>query len=250
MAAEHSHRFFTGCGKLVQYQSRAGDLDGDGALDLAVANYSSNTVSILINQGVVPVELTTFTASIEHTNAELKWKTATETNNYGFEVERRRVGELKSREANESKQSLNGSSAQWLKIGFVAGAGTSNSPHDYAFSDQKLSDGRYAYRIKQIDNGGSFKYSGSVEVDIKNMPTIFSLDQNYPNPFNPTTRIRFSLPVRSRVKLEVFNILGQIVAKLMEGEKGAGFVEAVWHANVASGLYIYRLEAISSRQSK
>jgi subtilisin family serine protease len=89
----------------------------------------------------------------------------------------------------------------------------------------------------------------SVKEEINTIPTVFSLAQNYPNPFNPSTTIRFGLPIRSRVKLEVFNILGQKVATLMEGEKEAGFVETFWQANVASGLYIYRFEAISVNNS-
>jgi hypothetical protein len=74
-------------------------------------------------------------------------------------------------------------------------------------------------------------------------PNVFVLNQNYPNPFNPSTTIGFSLPHDSRVKLEVFNTLGQRVAELVDGEFKAGFREVVWNATVASGMYFYRIEA-------
>ena len=74
-------------------------------------------------------------------------------------------------------------------------------------------------------------------------PNVFVLNQNYPNPFNPSTTIGFSMPHNSRVKLEVFNTIGQRVAELLNGEFKAGFREVVWNAPVASGMYFYRIEA-------
>jgi hypothetical protein len=182
--------------------------------------------------GVLPVELTSFTARTSSTGTSLLWTTATEVNNYGFEIEKRAI-------------SSQGSGSNWYKIGFVVGNGTSNNPHSYSYTDNTMTSGKYIYRLKQIDNNGVFKYSDEAEVSI-GVPSSFALNQNFPNPFNPSTTIRFGLPVRSRVKLEVFNILGQSVVTLIEGEKEAGFVEAIWQANVSSGLYIYRIEAIST----
>jgi hypothetical protein len=85
----------------------------------------------------------------------------------------------------------------------------------------------------------------SVRDDRKNTPSSYTLSQNYPNPFNPSTTIRFSVPTRSRVRLTIFNLLGQQVAELANEEMGAGNFERTWNANVASGLYFYRLEAVS-----
>jgi hypothetical protein len=79
----------------------------------------------------------------------------------------------------------------------------------------------------------------------KTVPEEFALEQNYPNPFNPSTTIRYSIPTRSRVRLAVFNLLGQQVAELANEEMSAGSFERVWNANVASGLYFYRIEAVS-----
>jgi photosystem II stability/assembly factor-like uncharacterized protein len=77
------------------------------------------------------------------------------------------------------------------------------------------------------------------------LPNAFSLNQNYPNPFNPSTTIRFSIAERSRVRVTIFNLLGQQVAELANEEMGAGNFERVWNANIASGMYFYRLEAVS-----
>jgi hypothetical protein len=75
------------------------------------------------------------------------------------------------------------------------------------------------------------------------IPKEYALHQNYPNPFNPTTTIQYALPSRSRVKLQIFNILGQIVTELVSTEQNAGYQSVIWNATVASGIYFYRIEA-------
>lgn len=75
------------------------------------------------------------------------------------------------------------------------------------------------------------------------IPLTFTLSQNFPNPFNPSTVIEYGLPRRSDVRLRVFNILGQIVAILFEGEQPAGYQRVQWNADVSTGVYIYMLEA-------
>jgi hypothetical protein len=77
------------------------------------------------------------------------------------------------------------------------------------------------------------------------VPNRYTLGQNFPNPFNPSTTIQFGLPVESSVNLQIINILGQVVAKLVDGVEPAGFKSIVWNAGVSSGIYFYRLEAIS-----
>jgi len=77
------------------------------------------------------------------------------------------------------------------------------------------------------------------------LPSKYVLEQNYPNPFNPSTTIQFSHPLRSRVVLKVFDILGRLVADLVDAELPAGWNQVVWNANVSSGLYFYRFEAVS-----
>ncbi|MFA5835281.1 MAG: cohesin domain-containing protein [Bacteroidota bacterium] len=86
----------------------------------------------------------------------------------------------------------------------------------------------------------------AVQQDIETILTEYSLQQNYPNPFNPSTTIRYGLPNRSSVRLVITNTLGQEVAVLTNGEKEAGYHEVEWIANVASGIYFYRIDAVSS----
>jgi len=188
----------------------------------------------------LPVEMASFTASMQSTNsAILKWSTATEVNNNGFEIERRAANsELLT--AN-SKQSIVNS---WQKIGFVVGAGTSNSPKEYSFTDQGLAPGVQIYRIKQIDNDGAFKYSASAQVDAGVAAKSFQLLGNYPNPFNPTTEIRFSVPENGFASLKVYNILGQEVTTLFNGIAQSGhYIAATFNTgSFASGVYFSRLE--------
>jgi hypothetical protein len=172
----------------------------------------------------VPVELTSFAASVSDGNVTLNWSTATETNNMGFDVER---------------SSGNG----FEKIGFVAGFGTSTEIHNYSYVDGSLKSGTYTYRLKQVDYDGTSEYTESVEADVI-APDVFALEQNYPNPFNPSTTINFSLAADSKVSLTVFDILGQEVANLINGNVAAGSHEINFNAsNVNSGVYFYRIDA-------
>jgi hypothetical protein len=173
---------------------------------------------------IIPVELTSFAASISDGNVTLNWSTATELNNQGFDVERN-VG--------------NG----FEKIGFVAGFGTTTETHSYTYTDNSLQEGSYTYRLKQVDYDGTFEYSDVVEVDVT-VPKVFALEQNYPNPFNPSTTIKFGLAADSKVSLTVFDILGQEVANLINGNVAAGSHEINFNAsNVNSGVYFYRIDA-------
>ncbi|MGA2625354.1 MAG: T9SS type A sorting domain-containing protein [Bacteroidota bacterium] len=79
------------------------------------------------------------------------------------------------------------------------------------------------------------------------LPGEFALEQNYPNPFNPTATIQYQLPTDSKVTLNVYNTLGQVVQTLVDGMQGAGYQSVEWNAgSAASGIYFYRLEATST----
>ena len=171
----------------------------------------------------LPVELSSFTANAKTDQIMLKWETKTETNNYGFEIERKL-------------------SHSWQKIGFVQGNGNSNSPKEYSYADNNLIGvSKFIYRLKQIDNNGQFEYSDVVEVDL--VPTEYALYQNYPNPFNPNTVIEFSLPENvGNVRLTIYNTLGEKVVELINTELVAGKYSYQWNAqNEATGIYIYEL---------
>jgi hypothetical protein len=174
---------------------------------------------------VVPVELTSFTAYAINDGVELNWTTATETNNRGFEIERKLIN------------------GEYQKVGYVPGFGTTTELKNYSYSDNDLNAGSYTYRLKQIDFDGSFSYSEEVDVDVT-LPLEYALEQNYPNPFNPSTMIKYSIPEDGFVKLSVYNLLGEDVTTLVNTVQKAGRYEVVFDAsNFASGVYLYRLKA-------
>ncbi len=173
---------------------------------------------------ITPVELTSFNATSNDGSVSLNWATATETNNKGFEIQRK---------------SEDGS---FTKIGFINGAGTSSQPHTYSYVDSKLSTGEYTYRLRQVDLDGKESFSQEVNVKV-NVPLAFGLEQNFPNPFNPTTQINYSIAKDGYVSLTIFNSLGQEVSKLVDGVETAGKHIVNFNASkLASGVYFYRLQ--------
>ena len=178
---------------------------------------------------VLPVELTSFTASANCLSIQLNWSTATERNNYGFEVERRQVGN---------------DAVEWMKVGFVSGGGTKASTSEYSYTDIGVAPGRYAYRIKQIDNNETFRYGFSIEVEIGLAANVLTLNDAHPNPFNSTTLIEFTIPNGGRVTLKVYNTIGQEVANFFDGQASAGRTIQVRFdsKSLATGLYFARLQ--------
>src|SRR3989339_1073087 len=186
--------------------------------------------------GTLPVELVYFQGYFADGKVILFWGTATEVNNYGFNVERKLT------------------QTDWTTIGFVFGSGNSNSPKSYYFEDSTdLQQAIYHYRLKQIDNDGVFKHSDSIEIStitkIENEhPPLpgFSLEQNFPNPFNPTTVISWQLAVGSYVTLKVFDILGNETATLVNEEQSPGlhnYKLGIRNYDLPSGVYFYQLRA-------
>ena len=189
--------------------------------------------------GTLPVELSSFTALLLEDYVRLEWTTANEIFNYGFNIEKSKAN------------------CSWTKIGFVTGCGNSNSPKYYSFEDQDLTgSGVIQYRLKQIDNDGSYKYSPIVEVLLP--CDEYKLFQNFPNPFNPTTTIKFSIPETAlginpgKVILKVYDIMGKEVATLMNKMQPAGNYQIEFSAidGLASGIYFYTLQAGNFEETK
>jgi len=188
-------------------------------------------------QSPLPVELSSFSASTIGSTVKLSWRTETEVNNYGFEIERK-VGSGQSSVGN------------FEKIGFVNGNGNSNSPEDYTFEDKMVESGKYSYRLKQIDNDGQFEYSKTIEIYF-DVSKKFELSQNYPNPFNPSTTIKFNLSESGNAKLTIYNLLGQEIQTIANNFKEAGtYEETINITSFSSGIYWYKLEINGLSQSK
>lgn len=187
------------------------------------------------NEAPLPVELSDFSVKVNGSAIQLNWKTETEVNDYGFDIQRSEAF------AQDNK---------WETIGFVYGNGNSNSPHFYSFTDNEPSSGKHFYRLKQIDNDGKFNYSKSIEVDL-GLPDGFQLSQNYPNPFNPVTKIRYQLPKESKITIKLYDILGSEVMELVNEQREAGVYELEFKAsNLPSGAYIYRMFTGDFNQAK
>lgn len=178
---------------------------------------------------IIPVELVSFSAEAINGSIHLNWVTASEKNNYGFDIEKF-------------------SSGQWFKIGFVEGKGTTTNLSTYSFFDNDIIQGINTYRLKQIDFDGSFTYSKVIEVNIE-LPKQFMLEQNYPNPFNPTTTIKYRLPEKANVTLKIYDMLGKEVAVLVNQEKEAGIHKIDFDASqLPSGVYFSQISAGSFSQ--
>lgn len=177
-----------------------------------------------MNINSVPVELTSFTSTISKNSVTLKWATATEKNNYGFEIERK---DLKT---------------EFKRIGFIKGEGTSTEVNNYSYSDNNLTPNIYSYRIKQIDYDGNYKYYYLAnEVNLQYTLT-YSLEQNYPNPFNPSTTIKYQMPNSGKVNVTIYDVLGKEVKTLVNEYREAGQHSIIFDAGCfPSGVYFYKL---------
>ncbi len=184
-----------------------------------------------INLISVPVELTSFKAVYANGVVSVEWITATETNNYGFEIQRR----------NEN--------SEYQAIGFVSGNGTSTNRVTYSFEDNNLTNSRYYYRLKQLDFDGSFEYSNEVFVDITELAD-FRLFQNFPNPFNPSTTIKISIPQDSFVKIALYDILGNELKVVKQDLIAAGIHNfEINGSDLASGMYFVKMVAQGFQQT-
>ena len=165
------------------------------------------------------MELSSFSSQLLKEGVLLSWCTHSETNNYGFEIERR-------------------TNAEWQTIGFVKGRGTTAESHQYEFMDNIrtsfFADSKIYYRLKQIDGDGSYKYSQVTYVTLP-MPATIELYQNYPNPFNTSTTIAYEVPCESSVEIKIYNIIGHEVASLLNELKSVGKYQIIWDGKDSYG---------------
>ena len=186
-------------------------------------NTSSSTFSFEGNDNSpLPIQLASFQAATFTGNGvTLTWTTASETNNYGFNVQR------------------NGAN-----IAFIQGHGTTIGQHTYSHTDNP-GPGKYQYRLQQVDLNGTATLSGTILIDVAApVPATFVLNQNYPNPFNPSTQVAFSISKEGPVSLRVYDILGREVATLVnENRKPGQYTERFDGGRVASGVYMFVLKS-------
>ena len=180
-----------------------GDASG-GSLEtfLAVASFGPFVLGSSTTNNPLPVELSSFTGNSVGRNITLKWSTAKETNNLGFEIQRIKIDQPDN----------------WSRVGYIEGRGNTTNLTNYTYTDKMLLTGKYKYRLKQIDINGNFNYFSLNSIIEIGVPNKFDVSQNYPNPFNPTTKINFDLPADSKVTLVIYDVTGRQVTKLLNNE--------------------------------
>jgi hypothetical protein len=175
----------------------------------------------------IPVELASFNSEVTGNSVTLSWMTATETNTRGFAVERAISSDYRD--------------ITWKEISFVPASGTSTEIRRYSFTDESVIPGSYLYRLRIIDNDGSYSYSDVINTEVKR-PVTYSLEQNYPNPFNPSTTIAFTIPEQAFVTIKIYNTLGKEVALLLNADTEPGTHEINFDASkLTSGVYYYSI---------
>jgi len=187
----------------------------------AVGDYGT----VIFNANLpLPIELLTFDGWSQGNAAMLQWKTASEVDNSYFQLER------------------SSNNQNWQSVTTIAGQGTSPEGASYQYVDNGLTPDVYYYRLKQVNNDGSFEYVGNqVEINI-GAASDFSLYQNYPNPFSGSTTITYNVQSSSHVKLVVMNVLGDIVQTIQDADVQAGQYQMNFDASkLAAGTYFYRL---------
>lgn len=200
----------------------------------------------------LPVQLVYFRAFVRNGDVELQWKTASETENAGFEIYRS--------SGDENDYQL---IAGYQFIPSLRGGGNSSESRDYVFIDDNVVKGQvYFYRLVAVDLQGRKEIYSTLSVQVVNgsiaepltgIPAQFVLEQNYPNPFNPVTTIRFSTPSpggeKMTVSLRIYDMTGKLIKTLFHAPVEGGMkFSVVWDGTdekgqpVSSGIYFARME--------
>lgn len=185
---------------------------------------------VLSALSTIPVELISFNAVQVDDNVRLEWRTASESNNKGWTVERRAID------------------GEWTDLGFVSGQGTTLEDNMYSFTDHAVRPlETYDYRLRQMDFDGTTEHSPIFRIMIAPTPTVTRMHPNYPNPFNPSTSIVVELAEDSDLNVAVYDMLGRLVKTLASGSHVSGGHILDWDgtdntgASVQAGIYFARM---------
>lgn len=213
--------------------------------DIFDDSFVRQTQGVLSNlDTTLPVELALFQAENYNGKVRLRWITQSERNNVGFNIHR-------STSLNGKYEKING------KI--IQGAGNSTTTIEYSFIDDRVEvNRRYYYKLEDFNTDGQRGFHGPIEVTVEEvqLPDDFYLQQNFPNPFNQHTTIFYGLPDVTPVKIQIYNLRGELIRTLVNETQQAGHLRINWDGTsdkglvVPSGIYIYRIEAGSYREAK
>lgn len=214
----------------------ANDIDKDGDVDVLGGTLKDTELIVgdvvwWENESLLPVELSAFDALVDGNQVHLSWRTLTELNNAGFEVQ------YKSGDRYAS-QSL----SAWSTLAFVEGQGTTIEPVGYSHDAGQYASGLHLFRLRQIDFDGGFDFSKTLQVYV-GIGEGLRVTSPYPNPFNPQTSFSVNMPVSQKVSIDVYNSLGQRVSSLyngiLEGEEGHQFEFRA--DTLPGGMYLIRV---------
>jgi subtilisin family serine protease len=182
--------------------------------------------------GALPVAMAPMKAVADGNRVLLHWKTLSEVDNAGFEVQHKGDGPYEA-------------------VGFVEGMGATHLPQQYAFTTGELLPGHHVFRLKQLNFDGTYAYSDEAAVDIT-VPGAYQLSAAYPNPFNPATSLSLAVARAQHVRAEAFDVLGRRVAVLFEGEVRPEAAETLRFeaTGLRSGTYLIRISGADFSASR
>ena len=179
----------------------------------------------------LPVELAGFEATADGASAvRLSWQTASETNNAGFRIQRKRARER-------------GSESAWTTVGSVEGSGTTSQAQSYRFTDPDLpyEADALTYRLKQVDTDGTAHLSKTVTVE-RGVQELELLG-TYPNPARQQATVRYALPDKQEATIRLYDVLGRQVRTVVSGEQEGRHEQRLDTSRLPSGVYFLRLRA-------
>lgn len=210
------------------FSSVSTSYDGSDEIVATVSGFSEFVLASDNNS--LPVELADFTVRASDGDALLRWQTASETNNAGFEVQHRSPA-----------------SDSWATLDFVeskASGGTSTNAFSYRFRAETETPGTHRFRLRQVDADGTATLTDPVALQIR-MKEALRLSPPAPNPVSDDANFSFAVKEASRATVTVYNSLGQRVATLYEGRVPGGEPQhlQVSTSDLPSGMYVLRLQA-------
>ncbi len=182
----------------------------------------------------LPVDLAGFDAVLTETQTvRLSWQTASETNNAGFQVQRRLA---------DGEQARRDEASGWSDVDFVEGAGTTAEPQSYRLDDTiPFEADSVQYRLKQVDADGSAQFSAPVTVAV-GAPDQLSLEAPFPNPVRGRATVQYAVPSRQDVTVALFDVLGRRVRTLAQTKREGRHEQPLDVSDLSSGVYILRLQ--------
>jgi hypothetical protein len=220
---------FNAEGTVINLELKNRGTDSENLADILKITFDSEA----LGDESLPVELQNFRAIQSGDDVRLSWETASEVDNYGFEIEK-----------------IHSDISEWSKIGFREGNGSCTNANFYSFIDEKAWKFQNPkYRLKQIDYDGSYAYSPEISVvgEEKTIPAVFRVHNNYPNPFNPTTTISYEIAEQGLTTVTIYDMLGKKVDMLVNTNQEPGRYTVKFDgSNLASGVYFCKFKSCSN----